>query len=49
MGLIMSKWFIVALTAVVCFAFFCGPIAMGHAEEDRVIVAFVGDFFRSNP
>ena len=43
-GFIVSKRIFIVLTALVCVASVCGPIAVGHAEEDRICIAFVGDF-----
>ena len=42
--MIVIKRLSIVLTALVCFASVCGPIAVGQAEEDRIFIAFVGDF-----
>lgn len=40
----VSKWLRIILTSLVCVASVCGPIAVGQAEEERILTAFVGDF-----
>ena len=43
-GLIVSKRICIVLAALVCVASVCGPIDAEQAKEDRIIIAFVGDF-----
>ena len=40
----VSKWLSIVLTALLLVASVCGQIAVGHAGEDRILIAFVGDF-----
>ena len=40
----MSKWLSIVLTALIFVAAVCGPISADQAGDDRIIIAFVGDF-----